>query len=133
MLEHQVVAVGGEQLDVGVAHRGEHVGVRRCGGRVELVGGACEGLRDALEAALDRGEEQLALAAEQAEHVRLRDADLPGDPVDGGAVQAAVRELVDRRLDQRVPALGGRDALTGCDWCGSGVVAMAICSILRDA
>ena len=72
-----------------------------------------ERLRDALEAALDRSEEQLTLAAEQAEHVRLRDADAPRDPVDRRAVQAAVRELVHGRLDQRVPALGGRDALTG--------------------
>ena len=68
---------------------------------------------DQLEAALDRRQEQLALVAEQAEHVRLCDADAPRDPVDGRAVQPAVGELVDRRLDQRVPALGRRDALTG--------------------
>ena len=37
----------------------------------------------------------------------------PRDPFDRGSVQAAVSELVYGGLDQRVPALGGRDALAG--------------------
>ena len=46
-------------------------------------------------------------------------------------MQAAVRELMDGRVDQRVPALGGRDALTRLllvGWRGLPSVA-----ILRDA
>ena len=36
-LEHQIVAVGSEQLDVRVAHRGQHVGVGQRDRRVELA------------------------------------------------------------------------------------------------
>ena len=71
-------------------------------------------LREA-KVALDRRQEQLALAGEETEHVGLRDTHPSGDPRNGGAVQATVRELVDRRLDQRVPALGGGDALARFD------------------
>ncbi len=75
-------------------------------------GGPSEHLLHPLEAPLDGGQEQLALAAEQAEHVGLSDADLPRDPVHRRSVQPAVGELVDGGIDQRIPALGGRDALT---------------------
>ncbi len=73
--------------------------------RVVRLSGFPHQLDHPLEAALDRGDEQLALGAKQAEHVRLRDADAPRDLVDGRAMEAAVGELVDRRLDERVPAL----------------------------
>ena len=45
------------------------------------------------------GEEQLALGAEQAEQVRLRDARLARDLVGRGAVVAVQREVPDRDLD----------------------------------
>ena len=112
LLEQQEVAVLVELLDVGVGHRRERRAVGYCDRRVELGGRLNEHLVDLLKAPLDRLQKQLALGAEQAEHVRLGDPDPARDPVDGRPVQARLRELVDRCLDQRVPALGGRDALT---------------------
>src|SRR5204863_8642747 len=73
---------------------------------VELLGGPPERLGDVLERALDRGQEQLALALKEAEHVRLRHADPPRDALDGCAVQAAARELVHGRADELLAALG---------------------------
>jgi hypothetical protein len=109
-LEHEQVAIRLQALHVHLRHRHHHPRLAfplRCqdGGRVVLLSGLCEQLDRQVEAALDRGDEQLTLGAEQAEHVRLRDADAPRDPVDWSAVKSGVGELVDRRLDQRVPAL----------------------------
>ncbi len=108
VLEHQVVAVAGEQLHVGAAHRLQ--GVLAVGGRAPLAvvgGGALEGVGDPFEAALQRGEEQLALVAEEREHVRLGHPHAAGDALHGGAVQAAVGELVHGGRDQRLAALRG--------------------------
>ena len=95
VLEHQVVAVGGEQLHVRVPHRLQ--GVLAVGGPAPLAvlgGGALERAGDPFEGALQRREEQLALVAEQREHVRLGHPDAARDALHRGAVQAAVGELV---------------------------------------
>jgi hypothetical protein len=58
-----------------------------------------------------------SLAREEAEDVWLCDADAFGDALDGSAVQAPERELVDGGVDQRVASLGGGDALTRGGFC----------------
>ena len=105
VLEHQVVAIRLEQLHVGLAHRRQHVRVGLGDRRVELGRAPRERLGDQLKPALHRRQEQLALVLEQAEHVRLSDADAARDAVYRRAVQAAVCELVYGGLDQRGPAL----------------------------
>ena len=85
---------------------------------VEARGGFVEEHRDLVEAAADGGEEEVALGREEAEDVGLGDADVGGDRRDLRPLQSAVGEVVDGGLDQRVPALGCRDALARLQsWC----------------
>jgi len=109
VLEHQLVAVAEQQLLVGPAHGLQRVLAvsGRAPGAV-VVGGPRKGVGDALEAAIDGGEEQLALVGEEAEHVRLGHAHPPRDALDGRAVQATVGELVDGGGDQLLTPLGRR-------------------------
>ena len=67
------------------------------------------------------GEEQALLGPEEAEGVGLRDADLVGDGAHRGAVQPGLGEVLDRRLDQRLTALGGGLAGAGRDLGGHGL------------
>ena len=65
-----------------------------------------------LEAAIDAGEEQLALGPEEPEQVGLGDAGLARDVLGGRAVVAAVGELPEADLDDLLAALlGGRRAM----------------------
>jgi hypothetical protein len=91
--------------------------------RLEVGRRAGERLPHQLKTALDRGQKQLLLRAERAEHERLRHAHAARDAIDRGAVQAGVGELVHGRIDERLPALDGRDALAIL--AGVEVVAMA--------
>src|SRR6185437_961911 len=111
VLQHQVVAVAEQHLLVGAAHRLERV--LAVGRRAPLGvpgGGTAEGVGDTLEAALERREEEVALAREEAEDVRLSDADATRDPLHGRAVQPAVGELVHGGRDQLLAPLGRGDA-----------------------
>ncbi|HEX7298759.1 MAG TPA: hypothetical protein VF257_07110 [Solirubrobacteraceae bacterium] len=106
-LTHFVVAGGGVGLELDEQQRaiGEHgaVGLLH---RVEgaFLAGGCrggaEGLLDAIEAALDGGQEETLLGPEEAEGVRLGDADRVGDRADRRAVQAGLRELLDGGVDE---------------------------------
>ncbi len=108
VLEHQVGAVGGEQVLVGAAHRHQDIlAVLGSAPGAILGGGVGERVGEAVEAVLDGGQEQVALAGEQAEHVRLGDTHASCDPIHRGAVKSADGELVDRGLDQSLAALGG--------------------------
>ena len=60
------------------------------------------------EAALGRGDVELLLGAEEAEQVRLRDAGLAGDDVGRGALEAALGEHGDRRLEDLLAPLLSR-------------------------
>src|SRR2546421_6787275 len=83
-------------------------GVRR------LAGGVSERRFDAVEALVDRGQEERLFGREQPEDVGLRDADAPGDHLGGGAVQAMERKLGHRRLEHLGPAfLGGVPQIAG--------------------
>jgi hypothetical protein len=106
VLEHEVVAIGGEQVPVGATHGHQNV-LAVLGGTagLELGGGERERVGEAIEAVVDGGEEQLALAREQAEDVGLGDAYAARYAVDGGAMQAAARKLVDGGRDQRLATL----------------------------
>src|ERR1700722_10620035 len=106
VLEHQEVAVADQHLLVSAAHRVERVLAVLSGAPFGVVGGgAAERLGDALKAALQRGEEQVELAREEAEDVRLRDADATRDALYGRSMQAAVRELVHSGGDQLLAPL----------------------------
>ena len=110
MLEHQVVAVAAQEPSVRAAHRDEHaVAVPRAALR-EGRCGLAERVFDAFEAALERRDEELALAAKEAEHVRLRHTDATCDALDGSPVDAPTGELVDRRRDQLLAPLRGGHA-----------------------
>ena len=107
MLKHQVVAVGGEHVLVSHAHRLQRVLALGRRSPLAVVGHRLrECVCDALKAAFQRREEELALAREQAEHVRLRHAHAPGDPIDRRAVQPPFGELVHGRGDQLLAPLG---------------------------
>ena len=74
-----------------------------------------------LEAAPDDRQEQLLLRPEQLEHVRLRHAGPAGDRVGRGADQAAGRELLDGRRDDRVaPLVGGHAGERAARWQSAG-------------
>ena len=91
-----------QQLDVGLAHRGQRLGLRHA------LGGRAERLDDALVAQLVAGEEQLALRLEEAEQVGLGDAGLARDRLRRGAAVAAERELLHRQRDDLgAPLVGG--------------------------
>ncbi len=117
VLEHQVVAVVEEQLLVRAAHRGQHVLALHRRATVVVVSRCLpERVGHSLEAAFDRGKEELALVGEEAEHVRLGDAYAAGDAIDRGSVQTTAGELVDGRGDQLLPPLGrGTRRRTGSD------------------
>src|SRR5579872_7297045 len=76
-----------------------------------MPSGGCAGSKFSA-AAVNRGQEQLELAGEEAEHVRLRNPYAACDPLDRRAMQPTVGELVHGRLDQRVPAFCRRNTLT---------------------
>ncbi len=111
MLEHQIVAVRVQELHVRVTHREQDIRILDRDAGVVLRRDVGERLLHQVKAALDRGQEELLLGTEEAEHVGLRHANSPCYPVDGGAVEPAEGELVHGCLDERVPALGSRDAL----------------------
>ena len=72
---------------------------------MKIGGRLRESLGETVETVVDGSEEQVALAGEQAEHVRLGDADASRDAVHGRAMQPAGGELVDGGGDQRLTAL----------------------------
>ncbi len=108
VLEHQIVAIVVQQRLIAAAHRLQRIlAVGRAATRGVVRGGVAEHLRDHLEAAIERGQEQLQLGAEEREHIGLGDADALRDALHRGAVQPAVRELVHGGRDQLLAALGG--------------------------
>jgi hypothetical protein len=115
VLEHQIVAVGVQQLEVGGTHGAQDVAPGERGLRGISGGRSGERVRDEVECAGNGRLKQLLLRAKEAEDVGLGNADLASDPIDRRPMQASVGELVHRGLDQRVPALGGRDARTRLD------------------
>ncbi len=103
-----MIAIVQEQLLVGAAHGLQRVlAVNWPAPGAIVLGRVPERVGDSLEAAFDRGDEQLALAGKEAEHVRLGDADPACDPIDRRSVQTRPRELVDSRRDQLLAPLGG--------------------------
>ena len=126
VLEHQVVAVGGEQLLVGEPHRLHRVLTLRWSASLAIVGRrAAEAVGDALKAPLQRREEQLALVREQAEHIRLRHTHTPRDPLHRRAVQTTARELVHGGGDQLLAALGGGNPPAHGLGCGAHAASLA--------
>ena len=106
VLEHEVVAIAAQQLLVGDPHRLERVLARlRRAPLLERFGGRREGVCDPLKASVQRGQEQLALAGEEAEHIRLSDSHAARDALHRSPVQPPVRELVHRCGDQLLAAL----------------------------
>ena len=65
-----------------------------------------EELERLAEAAGDDRREELLLRAEEPEHVRLRDPGPPGDVLGRGAVEPARGELLERRVEDLLAALG---------------------------
>src|SRR5512133_4002494 len=98
---HQQQRAIGHEVGVGRAHRGQRALVAGVGGR------GAKRLPDALAAALDGGQEEPRLGADEAERVGLRDPDVVGDRAHGRAVQARLGEVLDGGLHERLAALGG--------------------------
>ena len=82
----------------------------------EPVGGAKEERLGVGEAALDGGDDQLALGAEQAEQIRLRDAGHARDHVGRGALVPALRKDGHRGFEDLLAAFGGGEAFGGGGW-----------------
>src|SRR5262249_45351052 len=97
-LHQQLLAVA-EQTGIGARDRLERLVALLALGRLP------ERLERDLRAAVDGRDEQILLRSEQPEEVRLRDAGATGDGVGRRAVEALVRELGERRLDDLLPAL----------------------------
>ena len=77
------------------------------------LGRPLERLERLAEAAGDGRLEELLLRAEEAEHVRLRDAGASRDLLGRRAVQAALGELVEGGVEDVRPAFGGSAPVCG--------------------
>jgi hypothetical protein len=91
-------------LRIGARDGGQHVLARGS------VGGFAKPLEQRVEHAVENREEERALALEELEEVRLRDARLLGDRLRRGAVQSVQSEFRERRSQDQLPSLFCRHA-----------------------